>query len=200
MNYPKTVVNLIECYKKFPGVGEKTAERMALATLNMEKDALELFSKSLLDSKTLIKRCERCNNLTENTLCDICTNEERNHKLICVVEEPKNAFAFEKVGTYKGVYHILDGLISPLDGINPEDININSLIDRITDEGIEEVVIAVRPSIEGETTSLYILKKLEKLNVTVSKIAHGIPLGADMDYIDSMTLEMALEDRKKISN
>ena len=200
MNYPKTILQLIECYKKFPGIGEKTAERMALATLNMDQSQLEVFSKSLLDSKTLIRRCKRCNNLSEEELCQICTNSDRNQNLVCVVEEPKNAFAFEKVGTYDGLYHVLDGLISPLDGVNPEDINIDSLMERIDNENIKEVIIAVRPSIEGETTSLYILKRLEKKDVTVSKIAHGIPLGADMDYIDSMTLEMALEDRKKISD
>ncbi len=200
MNYPKPIINLIECYKKLPGVGEKTAERMALSTLEMEQDLLDMFSNSILESKSKIRRCERCNNLSENSLCEICTNKDRASKVLCVVEEPKNVFAFEKVGSYQGVYHVLDGLISPLDGINPEDINIDSLVKRIKNEEIEEVIIAVRPSIEGETTSLYILKKLEKLNVTVSKIAHGIPLGADMDYIDSMTLEMALDDRKKISN
>ena len=160
---------------------------------------LELFSKSILDSKDKIKRCKNCNHLTEEDICQICKDDARNKKMICVVEEPKNVILFEKIGTYKGLYHVLDGLISPLDGINPEDIKINELLDRITKENIEEVIIAVKPSIEGETTAMYISKLLENQNVKVSRIAHGIPLGVDMEYIDSLTLEMALEDRTDIS-
>ena len=158
-----------------------------------------MFSKSILDSKDKIKRCKKCNHLTEEDICQICKDDARNKKMICVVEEPKNVILFEKIGTYKGLYHVLDGLISPLDGINPEDIKINELLDRITKENIEEVIIAVKPSIEGETTAMYISKLLENQNVKVSRIAHGIPLGVDMEYIDSLTLEMALEDRTDIS-
>ena len=181
------------------GIGEKTAERLALATLQFDDNMLELFSKSILDSKDKIKRCKNCNHLTEEDICQICKDDARNKKMICVVEEPKNVILFEKIGTYKGLYHVLDGLISPLDGINPEDIKINELLDRITKENIEEVIIAVKPSIEGETTAMYISKLLENQNVKVSRIAHGIPLGVDMEYIDSLTLEMALEDRTDIS-
>lgn len=200
MNYPSTIRNLIECYKKLPGIGEKSAERMALATLNFDQNIIDLFSKSLKDSKTKITRCKKCNNYAEGDTCSICEDKSRNKKIICVVEEPKNIILFEKIGTYDGLYYVLDGLISPLDGINPEQIKIDSLIKKIKKEKIEEVILALKPSIEGETTSLYILKLLENTNVVVSKIAHGVPLGADMDYIDSLTLEMALEDRKKISN
>lgn len=200
MNYPTTIRNLIECYKKLPGIGEKSAERMALATLNFDQNIIDLFSESLKDSKTKIKRCEKCNNYSEEDQCNICKDKSRNKKIICVVEEPKNIVLFEKIGTYDGLYYVLDGLISPLDGINPEQIKIDSLIKKIKKEKIEEVILALKPSIEGETTSLYILKLLEDTNVVVSKIAHGVPLGADMDYIDSLTLEMALEDRKRLSN
>ena len=200
MNYPTTIKNLIECYKKLPGIGEKTAERMAISTLDFDQEIIELFSKSLLDSKTKIKRCNKCNNYSEDELCEICKDKTRNKKILCVVEEPKNVILFEKIGTYDGVYHVLGGLINPLEGINPDQIQINSLIERIKKDKVEEVIIAVKPSIEGETTSLYILKLLEGMNVTVSKIAHGVPLGAEMEYIDSLTLEMALEDRRKISN
>lgn len=199
MKYPKTIKNLIECYKKLPGIGEKSAERLALATIDLEEDISLLFSESIISAKRNIKRCNKCNGLSENELCDICNDENRDKNIICVVEEPKNIISFEKVGSYNGLYHVLDGLISPLDGINPEDINVNSLLNRIENESIKEIIIAVKPSIEGETTSLYLLKKLEGSNVMVSKIAYGIPLGADMEYIDSLTLEMALEDRKKIS-
>lgn len=197
--YPQTINNLIECYKKLPGIGEKTAERLALATLQLDDTMLDLFSKSIIDSKNKIKRCQQCNHLTEEELCQICKDDSRDKKVICVVEEPKNVIIFEKVGTYKGLYHVLDGLISPLDGINPEDIKINELLDRIKKEQIEEIIIAVKPSIEGETTAMYISKLLEGQNVKITRIAHGIPLGVDMEYIDSLTLEKALEDRTNIS-
>lgn len=199
MNYPRTILNLIECFKKFPGIGEKTAERLALATLNMDDDIVDLFSKSLKDSKTKIKKCSRCGSLTEDELCQICTDKTRDTSTLCVVEECKNVILFEKIGTFKGIYHVLGGLISPLEGINPEDIHIDKLINRIKDEHIKEVILAIRPSVEGETTALYIRKMLEGTDVKISKIAHGIPMGADIDYIDPLTLEMAIEDRTTIS-
>ena len=199
MNYPKTILNLIECFKKFPGIGEKTAERLALSTLNMESDIIDLFSKSLKDSQTKIKKCSRCGSLTEEDLCQICNDKTRDTSTLCVVEECKNVILFEKIGSFKGIYHVLGGLISPLEGINPEDIHVDKLIKRIKDENIKEVILAIKPSVEGETTALYIRKMLENTNVKISKIAHGIPMGADIDYIDHLTLEMAIEDRTTIS-
>ena len=199
MNYPKTILNLIECFKKFPGIGEKTAERMALSTLEMEEDNLNLFSKSLKEIKTKIKTCSKCGSLTEDDECEICKDKSRDHSIICVVEECKNVILFEKIGSFKGIYHVLGGLISPLEGINPEDIKINELIKKIEKEKIKEVILAIKPSVEGETTALYIRKMLEGKDVTVSKIAHGIPMGAEIDYIDPLTLEMAIEDRRQVS-
>ena len=199
MMYPKTICNLIECYKKLPGIGEKTAERLALATMDLDDEVIAMFSNSLLDIKTKIKRCNICNNLTEEDTCLICKDKTRNHDVICVVEEPKNIITFEKTGAFNGLYHVLDGLISPLDGINPDDLNIDALIKRIDEENIKEVILALKSSIEGETTFLYISKKLENKGVIITKIAHGIPLGADMDYIDSLTISMALEDRKPLT-
>lgn len=199
MNYPKTIKDLIECFKKLPGIGEKTAERLALSTLEIDNEVLDLFSESLKNVKTKIKRCNKCNNLSEDELCEICKMKDRDLNTICVVEDVKNVMIFEKVGTYKGLYHVLDGLISPLDGINPNDINISSLIERIKNENIHEIILALKPSIEGETTSLYISKLLEKENVKITKLAHGIPIGVDMEYIDTLTLEMALEDRTSVS-
>ena len=199
MNYPTTIKNLIDCYKKLPGIGAKTAERLALASMEMDQDAIDLFSKSLVDIKTKIKHCTICNNLSETEKCLICTDNMRNKSIVCVVEDPKNIIAIEKIGTYNGTYHVLNGLISPLDGINPEDVNIPTLLDRIDKENIKEVILALKPNIEGETTALYINRKLKDKNVVVTKIAHGIPLGADMEYIDTLTLSMALDDRKKIS-
>ena len=200
MKYPTTIQNLIECFQKLPGIGEKTAERLALSTLNFEQETIDVFSESLKNTKTKIKKCSRCNNLAEDDLCEICKDDSRDAKLLCVVESPKNIMLFEKLGTFHGYYHVIDGLISPLDGINPEDIHIPEMINRIREENIEEVILALKPSVEGETTSLYISKILDKSNILVSKIAHGVPLGADMDYVDSLTLELALKKKKKISN
>ncbi|MBR2588256.1 MAG: recombination protein RecR [Bacilli bacterium] len=199
MNYPKTILNIIECFKKFPGIGEKTAERMALFTLEMDEEVLDLFSKSLKNVKRKIRKCEKCGSLTEEELCEICKDKTRDNTTLCVVEECKNVILFEKIGSYRGMYHVLNGLISPLEGINPDDININELLKRIKKEKIKEVILALKPSIEGETTALYIKKMLEGEKIKVSKIAHGIPLGAEIDYIDQLTLEMAIEDRREIS-
>ena len=199
MNYPKTILNLIESFKKLPGIGEKTAERLALSTLNMDDDTIEIFSNSLKEVKNKIKKCEKCGSYTEEEICDICKSETRDHSTMSVVEESKNVIQFEKVGTFNGVYHVLGGLISPLDGVNPENINLNTLKKRIKEENIKEVILAIKPSIEGETTALYISKMLEDENIKITKIAHGIPMGADIDYIDPLTLEIAMEDRTTIS-
>lgn len=199
MNYPKTILNLIESFKKLPGIGEKTAERLALSTLNMDDDTIEIFSNSLKEVKNKIKKCGKCGSYTEEEICDICKSETRDHSTMCVVEESKNVIQFEKVGTFNGVYHVLGGLISPLDGVNPENINLNTLKKRIKEENIKEVILAIKPSIEGETTALYISKMLDDEKIKITKIAHGIPMGADIDYIDPLTLEIAMEDRTTIS-
>lgn len=198
--YPSTINNLIECFKKMPGVGEKSAERMALYALELDQEIIDLFVQSLSRIKTDIKRCSICNNLSEEDICPICSSKNRNKEIVCVVEEPKNVFQFDKIGAFNGVYHVLDGLISPLDNINPEDINLEALIKRVENDKIKEVIIAVKPSIEGETTALYISKLLAGKDVLISKIAHGIPLGADIDYIDPLTLELAIEERKNITS
>lgn len=200
MNYPKTIQNLIECFKSLPGVGEKTAERLALSLLNFDEEKINLFSTSISDIKKKVKRCKICNNLSDEDECEICKNKtSRNTDVICVVEEPKNVILFEKVGSFNGLYHVLDGLISPLDGINPEDINIGSLIKRVKENKPKEVIIALKSSIEAETTTLYIKKMLEGLDVNVTKLAQGVPIGVDIEYLDSMTLEMAFEDRKDVA-
>lgn len=199
-NYPKSIRNLIDSLKKLPSVGEKSAERMALSILEEDKDQVEFFAKSLLDVKNKIKKCKICNNFSEEDICEICSDKNRKSDVLCVVEYPKNIIMFERTESFSGKYHVLNGLISPLDGITPDDINIKSLVDRVEQENIKEIIIAVKPSIEGETTALYISKIFENTQVLVTKIAHGIPLGTDMDYIDTLTLELALEDRKKISN
>lgn len=199
MAYPRSLNNLINSFKNLPGVGEKTAERMALAMLDFDKSKLDNFATSIIDVKNKIRKCSKCYNLSENDLCDICSDNSREKDTICVVEDVKNVILFEKNGLFHGMYHVLNGLISPVDGIDPSDINIDSLLTRIKEEMVKEVIIAVKPSLEGEATALYISKMLEGSNVIVSKIAHGIPMGTDMEYIDAMTLETALFERKKIS-
>ena len=195
--YPDSVRNLIESLKNLPGIGEKSAERMAFSILNFDNVKLDDFEKALSDIKN-IKRCPICNNITDMDKCYICGNPNRVDDTIFVVEKPKDIVLFEKMGNYNGKYHVLDGLISPLEGINPEDINIESLVKRVESGNVKEVIIVLKPSIEGETTMHYIKKLLSKYNVRVSKIPIGIPMGTDIEYIDSMTLEMAFEDRKDI--
>jgi len=194
--YPESLQNLIECYEKLPGIGKKSAERMALCSLEFDQNLAELFAQSLLDVKQKIKKCSICGNYTEQDECSICSNENRNHSIMCVVQEPKNIIQFERIGFFNGIYHVLGGLISPLDDINPENLNIESLIKKVEKGTIDEIILALKPSVEGEATSLYISKLLENKNIKISKLAHGVPIGADMDYIDALTLEMAFEERK----
>ncbi len=196
--YPDSLKNLIESFKLLPGIGEKTAERLAFYVLEMDEEKTDFFTDSIQEVKTKIHKCPICSNYTENDKCNICSDTLRNQDYLCVVEDPKSIYLFEKVGTYNGYYHVLDNLISPLDGINPEDIGLEKLIKRINDGNFKEIIIAVKPSIEGETTSLYIKKIMEGLNIKVTRIASGIPIGADMEYIDTMTLQRALADRKEI--
>lgn len=196
--YPDSIKNLIEAFKYLPGIGEKTAERLAFSVLDLEDDQVELFSSSLLDVSNDIHRCPICNSLTDLDKCIICNDSMRDDNILCVVEDPKSVFLFEKIGLFRGKYHVLDGLISPLDGINPEDIGISKLLTRIEKEHFSEIIFAFKPSIEGETTSLYIKKILADLNIKITRLASGLPIGADMEYVDSLTLERALNDRKII--
>ena len=196
--YPNCVRDLIESLKNLPGIGEKSAERLAFSIINFDNEKIDTFAKSLNDIKN-IKRCPICNNITDIDKCYICNDQTRDDKTIFVVEKPKDIVLFEKMGNYRGKYHVLDGLISPLEGINPEDINIDGLINRVRNNAVKEVIIVLKPSIEGETTMQYIKKVLSKDDVRVSKIPIGIPMGTDIEYIDPLTLEMAFEDRKDIA-
>ncbi len=199
MIYPSLLQKLIDFYKKMPGVGDKSAERMALATLDLPENEIKEFAKNIVDSKIKLKNCQICGNLTENDICDICSNPNRDKNLICVIEDYKSVFSFEKVGNYKGVYHVLNGLISPMDSVGPEDINISLLVKRVDSLKNPELILALKSSIEGETTTLYIKKIFEDKDVTISRLSYGIPMGAEIDYLDIITLDKALEDRKKIS-
>lgn len=197
--YPNIIRKLINNFKDFPGIGDKSAERLAFSLINFDDEQLQNFSDIIIEVKDKIGKCKICGSICEGEQCDICLNKARNKKVIFVVEKAKDIFLFEKLSIFNGVYHVLGGLISPLDGVNPDDITIDKLVDRIQDYGSEEIILALKPSIEGETTMHYIKKIVDPLKVRVSKIATGIPMGTDMEYIDTMTLEMALEERKDIS-
>ena len=199
MIYPEYLEKLINFYKKLPSIGEKSAERLALATLDLPDEDVVEMSQNLILSKQKLVKCECCNNLTDVQPCRICSDENRNHNLICVIEDYKSVFSFEKAGNYKGVYFVLNGLISPMKNIKPEDINISGLVKRIEKLENPEIILALKSSIEGETTTLYIKKIFEGKNVSISRLSYGIPIGAEIDYLDTLTLDKALEDRKKIS-
>lgn len=197
--YPVELEKLIDFYKHLPGIGEKSAERLALATLEMSSDFIEESSHNLVLAKQHLHPCIKCGHLTNNDVCDICNDESRNHNLICVIGDYKSVFAFEKAGNYRGVYHVLNGLISPMDGIGAEDINLSSLVRRIECLDNPEIILALKSSIEGETTTLYIKKIFENKKVIISRLSYGLPIGAEIDYLDMSTLSHALQDRKTIS-
>lgn len=201
MIYPKLLEELIEYFKKLPGIGEKSAERLAISLLEFNNEDIKSFSEVMQSAKNKLQRCEICDHLTDNKICNICSNDYRNHNLVCVVEDYKSIFAFEKMGKFSGVYHVLNGLISPIDGISPNDINIFNLVKRCNESKEPmELIVALKPTIEGETTTQYIKKILEeKTNVTVSRLSYGLPVGTELDYLDSLTLERAFEDRKNIA-
>lgn len=199
MAYPTALSDLINYFRKLPGIGEKSAERMALSLLELTGEDVENFAASMVDSKNNLHPCEVCGHITDKDVCDICSNERRNKSVICILEDYKSVFAFEKAGNYNGTYHVLNGLISPIDDINPEDINISSLIDRVNKLENPELIIALKSTIEGETTTLYLKKIFENKNVEISRLSYGIPMGAEIDYLDEITLDRALSDRKKIS-
>ena len=195
--YPESIEKLIECFKILPSVGNKTAERYALAMLEAPKEKIEQLIETLQLVSNEIKRCPICGNLTDKQLCSICCDENRDNTTICIVQQPKDVIAMEKVKSYKGLYHVLYGAISPLKGILPEDLNIESLFSRIN-ENIKEVIIATNPTMEGDTTALYLIKALKKYpTITITKLANGLPIGANLDYADEMTLTRALDGRIK---
>lgn len=196
--YTRSLQELIDSFKMLPGIGEKSAERLAFYVLEMDKDLVENFSTALTSASNNIHKCVNCNNLTEEELCSICSNNSRNANTLCIVEDPKNIVMFEKIGTYNGLYFVLENLISPIDGINPEDVGIEKLVKMIEKNNFSEIILAVKPTIEGETTSLYIKKILENMGIKITRIASGIPVGADIEYIDNLTLIRAFSERKEM--
>lgn len=190
--------NLIDQFAKIPGVGRKSAQRMAFYILNLPLDDARMFSESILNAKKHIIKCKICQNISETEECSICTNENRNKSTICVVQDPKDLLAFERIGEYNGVYHVLHGLISPMDGIAPDDLTIKELLSRLADDSVQEVIMATNPTIEGEATAMYLAKLIKPLNIKVTRLAYGIPVGGNLEYADDLTLNRALEGRCEI--
>ena len=198
MIYPKSIASLIEHFQKFPSVGPKSAQRMAFYLLRMPKSEVEKFAQSMIEAKENTKTCEICFNLSSTSPCEICQLTLRDKSTICVVAETKDLIAIEKTNEYKGLYHVLQGLISPMDGIGADDIRIKELLNRLTDEKVKEVILALSPSVEGEATSLYLNKLIKPFGVKISRIAFGLPVGADLEYADEITIAKAIEGRREI--
>ncbi|MFC1509353.1 recombination mediator RecR [Candidatus Omnitrophota bacterium] len=194
--YTRSMQELIEYFKKMPGIGAKTAERFAFFVLKSSKDDMEGFSLAIKKVKDSVKFCKKCGNLSEADICTICGNPRRDKSVICVIEEPKDLVLIEKSGNFKGSYHVLFGAIAPLDGIGPEDLRIKELIARVKEDKVEEVILATDSNAEGETTALYIAKELRPFKIKTSRIAYGIPVGDNFEYVDQATLMKALEGRR----
>ncbi len=195
--YPKTLQKLIDELRKLPGVGAKTAERYAFSLLAQSEAEVLSLAQALVDSKHNLHECEVCGNISEHEQCEICLNPKRDHSIIMVVQDEKDVIAIEKTSHFMGVYHVLHGVISTSKGVLPDDLNIQSLIKR-SNENIKEVILAINPTVEGEMTSLYLAKRLEPLNIQVTRLASGLPMGSHMDYADELTLIRALDGRKKL--
>lgn len=198
MPLPKSFQDLVNNLTILPGVGEKTAERYVYSLYEREFQEIENLSDALVNFKKNIKNCSICGCLSDEDVCEVCKDKTRDKTTICIVEDSKSVFSIEKTKKYNGYYHVLNGLISPIEGINPEDLNIGTLINRIKDN-VQEIIIALNPSIEGEVTSLYIQKILEKYKIKVSRLSYGIPMGSDIEYLDPIMISKAWDDRKVIS-
>lgn len=196
--YAPPVAKLIEEFEKLPGIGHKTAQRLAFHVLNLPVEKAESLANAIRDAKAKTRYCSVCSNLTESDPCSICSSANRDQGIICVVENPRDVVAMERIREFKGLYHVLQGVISPMEGIGPEDIRIKELLYRIRENDIREVILATNPNVEGEATAMYISKLLKPVGIKTSRIAYGIPVGGDLEYADEMTLAKALEGRREI--
>lgn len=196
--YTPTVEDLIDRLAKFPGIGKKTAARLALHILRSTQDDAQALARSILRVKERIGFCRICFNLAEGEQCTICRNSQRNHSLVCVVEGPSDLMAIEATGVFRGLYHVLHGAIAPLDGIGPQELKIAELLERLNAGGVTEVIIATNPTVEGDATALYLAKIIKPLGITVTRIAQGIPAGGDIEYVDSKTMTRSLEGRREV--
>jgi recombination protein RecR len=198
MHYPKSLAKLIGALEKLPGIGPKSAQRMAFHILRESDEEARALMEAITEVKAKITQCKVCYNFADQEICDVCASDRRDKAIICVVAEPRDVIAMEKTNEYKGTYHVLQGVISPMDGIGPEMLRIRELQQRIVGNSIKEVILATNPTIEGDTTAMYLAGILKPLGVKVTRIAHGMPVGGDMDYADQATLIRALEGRREI--
>lgn len=196
--YALPIANLIDQFSKLPGIGRKSAQRLAFHVLEMDPQEAEKLSASILEAKEKIGFCEVCGNLTDKPVCNICSISSRDKSLICVLEGPRDVVAMEKSREFKGLYHVLHGTISPMENIGPQDIKIKELLNRLGDDTVKEVVIATNPTVEGEATALYISRLVKPLGIKVTRIAHGIPVGGDLEYFDEITLARAMDNRREM--
>ena len=196
--YIESLQRLAEQFGRLEGVGKKTAMRMAFSVLELEMEDAEAFAASILDAKQKIHLCPICQNLTDKDVCSICADENRDHGLVCVVTDAKTVIAMEKVREFKGVYHVLHGLISPMNGVTPDHLKIKELLARVGEGEIDEVIVATNPTVEGEATAMYLSKLLRPIGVKVTRLAYGVPVGADLEYADEVTLFRALEGRREV--
>ncbi len=194
----KALGRTVEAFMRLPGIGRKSAERLAFAVLGMPKEEAAGIAQAIVDLKNSSRYCSECNNITEEEICGICRDEKRDRTVICVVEEPSNILVLEKTGTFRGRYHALLGALSPLDGIGPEDLKIDGLMQRLKVGGVNEVIIATNPTVKGETTAMYLAKLIKPLGISVSRIAYGLPVGGDIEYADENTVQRALQGRREM--
>ncbi|MED0668581.1 recombination mediator RecR [Bacillus badius] len=198
MYYPEPITKLIDSFMKLPGIGPKTAARLAFFVLDMKEEDVLDFGKALVNAKRDLSYCSVCGHITDQDPCAICEDQRRDRSVVCVVQDPKDVIAMEKMKEYNGLYHVLHGAISPMEGIGPEDINVPDLLKRLQDEAIHEVILATNPNIEGEATAMYISRLLKPSGIRVTRIAHGLPVGGDLEYADEVTLSKALEGRREV--
>ena len=198
MSYPEPLIRLVDQLKKLPGIGAKSAQRLAFHILRTPRDEAERLCDAIRDVKDRVTYCSICSNTTEIDPCIYCASDTRNHRMICVVEEPQNVTAIEKTRDFKGVYHVLMGALSPLQGIGPDELKIKPLLSRVAGGDIEEVILATSPNVEGEATALYLARLLKPLGVKVTRIAMGVPMGSDLEYTDEVTMHKAMEGRREV--
>ncbi|SCI53008.1 MULTISPECIES: recombination mediator RecR [unclassified Romboutsia] len=196
--YTGPISRLIEEFSKLPGIGRKTAQRLAFHVINMKTNDVESLSKAIIEAKREIKYCSICCNITDTDPCSMCSNKNRDSSVICVVEDPRDVAAMERTREFKGKYHVLNGVISPMDGIGPDMIKIKELIVRLGSEDVKELIMATNPTIEGEATAMYIARLVKPMGIKVTRIAHGLPVGGDLEYADEVTISKALEGRREI--
>ena len=197
--YPREFTKLINELAKLPGIGNKTAQRLAFNILQKSSEEAEKLSNAIIDAKNNIRECSVCGNLTDKEKCNICWDSRREQDVICVVESPKDLMSMEKIKEFRGVYHVLNGVISPIAGTGPDDINLKSLLNRIHENDVKEIILATNPNVEGEATAMFISRLVQPFNIKVSRLAHGIPVGGDLEFTDEITLLKAMQGRKEIN-